>query len=96
MRQCKITVLKCTLDTDLKERFIPDPDYGPCPYFRPGQVYYCRDGQQPGAFGCRIGWKSIRDEVRAQLDAAGPWPQVVCCNDGCRPVVFLLEAQELL
>ena len=33
MKQCKITVLKCTFDQELKDKYIPDPDYGLCPYF---------------------------------------------------------------
>ena len=100
MRQCRITVLKCMFDRELKEKYIPDPDYGPCPYFDPGDVFLSRDGRQPAGFACQIGWRSIREEVRNMLrpDSMFPdgMPHVVCCNDGCRPVIFLLEAQETL
>ncbi len=99
MYQCKITVLKCTLDRELKEQYIPDPDYGLCPYFRPGQVFYTRDGQKPQGFGCDIGWKSIRDEAEGMTRARPAFlqgrPHVVCCNDGCRPVIFLLEQEAI-
>ena len=99
MKQCRITVLKCTLDQELKEKYIPDPDYGLCPYFEPEQVFYCgEDGVRPEGFGCEIGWRSIREEAinmtRPQPVFFQGRPQVVCCNDGCRPVIFLLEGVE--
>ena len=96
MARCRITVLKCTFDRELKEQYIPDPDYGLCPYFQPGQVFWYDGGEdRPEGFGCRVGWKSIRDEAagmtRPQPAFLEGRPHVVCCNDGCRPVIFLLE-----
>ena len=97
MNQCKITVLKCTFDQELKDRYIPDPDYGPCPYFQPGQVFYSRTGERPADFGCQVGWKSIQDEAAGMTKDQPSFfqgrPHVVCCNDGCRPVIFLLESE---
>lgn len=99
MKQCKITVLKCTLDEELKEKYIPDPDYGLCPYFQPGQVYYTKEGEKPEGFGCKVGWKSIAEEAANMTRPLPPFmegrPHVVCCNDGCRPVIFLLEQVEM-
>ena len=99
MKQCKITVLKCTFDQELKDKYIPDPDYGLCPYFQPGQVFYTRDGSQPEGFGCKISWKFIRDEATGMTQPQPAFfegrPHVVCCNDGCRPVIFLLESEEV-
>ena len=99
MAQCRITVLKCTLDEELKAKYIPDPDYGLCPYFQPGQVFLYSGGEvPPEGFGCRIGWKSIRDEAEGMTRPQPAFfegrPHVVCCNDGCRPVIFLLEQVE--
>ena len=101
MAKCRITVLKCLFDQELKDRYVPDPDYGRCPFFQPGQVYECTDGEEkPEDFRCNVGWRSIQTEVKG---FAGPKeeqhffadrPQVVCCNDGIRPVLFLLERIE--
>ncbi len=92
MGKCRITVLKCTLDMELKEKYIHDDNYGYCPYFKAGQVFETT-GEKPEGFGCNIGWKSIKDEVQGMC---GDHPhfreQVVCCNDGVRPVLFLIEA----
>lgn len=91
MAQCKITVLRCCFDAALKARYVPDPNYGPCPYFQPGQVFFST-GDRPDGFDCNIGWKSIQDEVQGMCsDAPFFKEQVVCCNDGIRPVLFLLE-----
>ena len=93
MAKCRITVLKCLFDTELKEKYVPDPEYGRCPYFQPGQVFET-DGEKPEGFGCNVGWKSIRDEAigfTKENSFFGDRPQVVCCNDGIRPVLFLLE-----
>ncbi len=98
MAQCTVTVLKCTLDEELKAKYIPDPDYGLCPYFQPGQVFVSREGERPEAFSCRIGWRALEEEVRMMTSPEpGPFAEtghVVCCNDGCRPVIFLLEREE--
>ncbi|MDD6024611.1 MAG: TIGR04076 family protein [Oscillospiraceae bacterium] len=93
MAKCKITVLKCLFDTELKETYIHDSSYGPCPYFQPGQVFWTDGKRQPEGFQCKIGWKSIRDEA-AGMCSEHPFftEQVVCCNDGVRPVVFLIES----
>ncbi len=93
MSKCRITVLKCLFDEELKAQYINDDNYGPCPYFKPGDVIDYDGGEKPEAFGCRIGWKSIADE--AQHFAEGHnfmgGAHILCCNDGVRPVIFKLE-----
>ena len=96
MARCRITVLRCTFDAELKEKYIPDPDYGPCPYFRPGQVYWYDGGEErPEGFGCQVGWDCISGPAGGMARPDPPFfaetGHVVCCNDGCRPVIFLLE-----
>lgn len=94
MGKCHITVLKCTLDMELKEKYIDDPNYGVCPYFTPGQEFDST-GDRPEGFGCKIGWKSIQDEVKG-ICGDNPFfqHQVVCCNDGVRPVLFLIQHRD--
>ena len=93
--KCRLTVLKCCFDRELKETYVSDPDYGPCPYFQK-DMHFVSDGSRPENFGCGIGWRSIEQEVRAMcLPEPHFKQQVVCCNDGIRPVLFLLEQEDL-
>ncbi len=93
MPKCRITVLKCLFDESLKAQYIRDENYGPCPYFKPGDVIEYTGGEKPEAFGCAIGWRSIAEEAaqfaRGQSFMGGA--HILCCNDGVRPVIFKLE-----
>lgn len=94
---CKVTVLKCLFDAELKAQYVPDPDYGACPFCASGDVFYSDHGEQPENFRCKVGWSSIaREAARFAQGQGGPGggPQILCCNDGIRPVIFRLETVE--
>lgn len=96
MPKCKITVLKCLFDEELAELYVDDPHYSVCPYFKAGDVMFAdASGEKPEAFLCGVGWAPIRDAAVAFALGNHPFfhdkPQVVCCNDGIRPVIFKLE-----
>lgn len=118
MSKCKLTVLKCLFDPELKAIYVDDPDYGPCPYFKPGDVIYYEEGGRPESFGCSIAWQTLERDIKrfavggmpeglgdmpappqGQPPAGAPAgkgpkpgePQVLCCNDGIRPVIFCFE-----
>ena len=89
----KLTVLKCCFDEELKAAYVDDPDYGLCPYFKPGDVF-STEGERPEGFGCAIGWESIRREVEGMASGESPFKvHILCCNDGIRPVIFKLERE---
>lgn len=103
MNQCKITVLKTTLDRELAEEYGAE-GLGTCPMHEKGQVYYA-DYAKPEGF-CDEAWKAIYQYVFALSHGAsgglfyyGDWirkPGVaICsCNDGLRPVIFKIEATD--
>ena len=98
MRKVKITVLKTTLDRELTEEYGVE-GFGPCQRFQPGQVFWT-DYAIPEGF-CGEAWKAIYQYVFALAHGTetfyrGEWIRkprtAVCsCNDGLRPVIFLLE-----
>ena len=96
MAKCRITVLKCLFDQELKDQYIHDDNYGVCPYFKPGDVIEYTGGQRPENFGCRIGWECIAKEAAgfAQGHSFMGGAHILCCNDGVRPVIFKLEVVE--
>lgn len=100
MKRCKITVLKRNFDPELADRYISFPNYEKCPVFQEGQVFLTG-----GVFGfdmpegfCPEAWDAIGKTAAIyasggrQFGVAGH--ALMCCNDGGRPVVFLLEAYE--
>ena len=100
--KCKITILKRECYKDLQERYLADPESGPCPYFHEGQeimvdsdnFFHMLDGRF-----CAEAWDCISRYVYAALQGGSimrGWTNdekmmITCCNDGTRPVIFKLE-----
>ena len=69
---------------------------------REGQTWVSIDGKRPERL-CPEAWKSMREFVEALARGEGnffdgwmknPRSALISCNDGFRPVSFLLEAEE--
>ena len=105
MRRVKITVLKTTLDTELAGQY-GMPGLGPCPMHQAGQTFFADYAKPDGL--CDEAWKAIYQYVFALAHGAesglfyyGDWIDkpgvaIVCCNDGLRPVIFKLEATDVV
>ena len=104
MNKVKITVLKTTFDKELAERY-GAAGIGACPMLKEGQVFYA-DYAKPQGF-CDEAWKAVYQYVFTLAHGVkdvfyyGDWIRepgtaVVCCNDGLRPVIFKLEATDIL
>ena len=101
MKQVKITVIKRAWHDDLAKQFAA-PDLAPCDYHKEGEVFYSNGWQKPEGL-CDNAWKSMQDYVLALAHGAenfydgellDPRAFVASCNDGFRPVSFLLEATD--
>jgi uncharacterized repeat protein (TIGR04076 family) len=98
MKPCRITVLRKACYPDLSARY-ENPLEQPCTV-EEGQVFLAVDGQMPQGF-CASAWQSLAPFV-AELARGGgnfyggwmkdPYSALVSCNDGVRPVSFLVEA----
>ena len=104
MKKCKITVLKRNFDEELAKEYGVE-GLTACPMLKVGQVFYA-DWECPEGF-CNEAWKAIYQYVftlahggaAKELFYYGDWirkPGVaICsCNDGLRPVIFKIEAEE--
>ena len=104
--ECKITVLETKVFPELQQKYLADPNYGPCPFFKPGETFTLvrtpeRDDfyhLMNGKF-CGEAWDAISRYVYAALQGGSimkSWTNddrmmIACCNDGTRPVVFKIE-----
>ncbi len=97
MKRIKITALRQTVYTDLMEQY-ENPMENACE-IRPGQVFYSENGQRPDGL-CLSAWGSMESFVGELARGGGnffdgwmkdPHTALVSCNDGFRPVSFLLE-----
>lgn len=104
--KCKITVLRKECYSDLQERYLADPQAGPCPLFEVGQEFLLeRNGERDdfwhmldGRF-CSEAWDAVSRYVYAALQGGSimrGWTNdekmmIACCNDGTRPVIFKIE-----
>ncbi|MCH5351018.1 MAG: TIGR04076 family protein [Clostridiales bacterium] len=100
MKQVKITVMKTACYKDLIEKY-----ENPIPHacdMREGQVFIVSGGERPVGF-CDSAWETVLPFV-TELAAGGGnfydgWMKnsrsaMISCNDGFRPVSFLLETIE--
>ncbi len=98
----KITVLKREFNRELAEKYLADPNVGPCQVFKDGQEFIVDgDGffKMLGGNFCSEAWDCISRYVYAALQGGSimrGWTNdekmmITCCNDGVRPVVFKLE-----
>jgi len=100
MKTVKITVMRVARYDDLIARY-EQPMIHACDMTE-GQVFYSREALPPDGF-CESAWGIIEPFVK-ELAAGGgyfydnwmkdPYSAMLSCNDGFRPVSFLLEAEE--
>ena len=98
MKDVRITVLRRTTYPDLMERY-ENPLEHPCDHTI-GQVYISRNGRRPDGL-CGEAWASMQRFVTELARGGGnffdgwmknPHSALISCNDGFRPVSFLIEA----
>ncbi len=104
--KCKITVLKRECYKDLQEKYLADPQLGPCNLFKEGDEFIIDNKDffhmMDGKF-CSEAWDAISRYVYAALQGGSimnGWTNddkmmIACCNDGTRPVVFKIERIDL-
>lgn len=102
MGKVKITVVKCGWHQDLADQYA-DPKLGPCTYNREGMTFICPNGWLKPEGLCDNAWKSMVEYVFAlghggenfyDGEMRNPKQFIASCNDGVRPVSYLIEALE--
>ena len=100
MKKVKITVVRVANYTDLSEKY-ENPIEHACG-MKEGDVFVADGWQKPEDF-CDSAWDSISPFVLALASGGediydgwmkNPKSAMISCNDGFRPVSFLLEAAE--
>ncbi len=100
MKKCKITVLRMARYDDLIARY-ENPIQHACD-LQEGQVFIANGWEQPEGL-CRSAWDTMSPFVLALSHGGGdfydgwmknPKSAMISCNDGFRPVTFLIEALE--
>ena len=98
MLDCKITVVKVICHEDLKKLYENHIENA-C-FMKEGDVFLSKNGQMPFGF-CAEAWKSVQpvliELASGKVGLYDNWMKnertaVVSCNDGIRPVSFLVEA----
>ena len=98
MNKVKITVLAVEIKANLIEQYGYEKLQA-CPWFHEGDTFIT-DFRKPDAF-CTDAWTCIDKYVFTLAHTKEPlfwddWAKkgkaVVCCNDGLRPVTFLIES----
>lgn len=101
MKKVKITVMECIFNKELADKYA-GVGLIPCTYNTKGQVFYTNGWQKPKGL-CDNAWKSMMEYAMTLAhggkDFYDDWMKdknsaMVACNDGFRPVIFLLEATE--
>lgn len=100
MKKVKITVMRVARYPDLIEKY-ENPIEHACE-MAPGKVFTANGWQKPAGF-CDSAWETVSPFVMALSHGArdfyGGWMKngrsaMISCNDGFRPVSFLLEATD--
>lgn len=100
MKQVKITVVRKVQHDDLIQQY-ENPIKHACD-MREGQIFISSDARCPHGF-CDSAWESIAPFVTTLAAGGGnfydgwmknPYAAMISCNDGFRPVSFLLETVE--
>ncbi len=100
MYQVKITVIRKACYSDLMEQY-ENPIEHACDLSE-GQVFLSRNGERPQNL-CESAWYSMRSFAIALARGEGnfydgwmknPYSALISCNDGFRPVSFLLERMD--
>ena len=98
MKAVRITAVRRTTYLDLMAQYENPIDH-PCDIAE-GQVFVSREGQRPEGL-CAEAWDSMEKFVVTLANGGGnffdgwmknPHSAMISCNDGFRPVSFLLEA----
>lgn len=98
MKKVRITVMRMASYTDLMEKY-EKPIEHTCE-LREGQVFIANGWQRPENL-CESAWESMSSFVMTLAHGGGnfydgwmqnPRSAMISCNDGFRPVSFLLEA----
>ena len=99
MKDVKITVIRKACYPDLMEKY-DKPILAKCE--KAMQIFISKNGQRPQDL-CESAWDSMREFVSVLAHGGGnfydgwmknPYSAMISCNDGFRPVSFLLEAEE--
>ncbi len=100
MKKCRITIMKKACYTDLIQQY-ENPIEHACD-LELGQVFIANGWQKPDGL-CESAWESMSPFVMALSHGAenlyDGWMKnkksaMISCNDGFRPVSFLIEALE--
>lgn len=100
MKKVKITVMKQTVHQDLIDQY-ENPLENPCD-MKIGQVYIANGWEKPEGL-CDSAWESMSPFVMTLAyggeDIYNGWMKntksaMISCNDGFRPVSFLIETME--
>ena len=100
MKKCAITVMKVARYDDLIEKY-ENPIEHAC-NMKEGQVFIANGWERPEGF-CLSAWESMSAFVLTLSHGGGDfyngWMKnkksaMISCNDGFRPVSFLIEAME--
>ena len=100
MKTVKITVMKMARYDDLIALY-ENPIEHAC-NMRLGQVFFSVGGEKPNGM-CDSAWESMRSFAQSLAKGEGdffdgwmknPYSAMISCNDGFRPVSFLLETIE--
>lgn len=100
MKKVRITALRRTVYPDLIEKY-ENPLEHSCD-MELGRVYIANGWQKPEGF-CDSAWESMSHFVMALAHGGGdfydgwmknPRSAMISCNDGFRPVSFLIEAMD--
>ena len=98
MKKCRITVVRKSCYPDLMEKY-EQPMEHPCD-MREGQVFIANGWERPEGL-CLSAWESMSPFVMTLAHGGshiyGNWMKnprsaMISCNDGFRPVSFLIEA----
>ena len=104
MPECRITVLKRTINQDLIDEYLDDSfrDIGLCECFEEGQEFVVDPSAPPEEFcaRCAWAWADIRGDILA-VAYGGDMPGmkqrgtfITGCRDWLRPVIFKVERVE--
>ena len=100
MKKCRITVMRMAKYEDLMEKY-ENPIEHACE-MKLGQVFIANGWQKPAGM-CDGAWESMSSFVMALAHGGenfyngwmkNPKSAMISCNDGFRPVSFLIEALE--
>lgn len=100
MNKCRISVMRKVEHTDLMEKY-ENPISHAC-NMEVGQVFIAQGWQKPEGL-CQSAWDSMSAFVLALSHGAedfyegwmkNPRSAMISCNDGFRPVSFLIEAMD--